>query len=278
MQQARSLVELIRTVSITFINQRMKVIPIRALSDNFMYLLVDESTKESAIVDPVNLSDINDTVKKEGVKLTSALVTHHHWDHSGATQELPEYYKDLIIYGGDSRIKNITNKIKDGDTFKVGDLVVKCIHTPCHTTGSICYYVTDNNGDKVVFTGDTLFVAGCGRFFEGTAAEMDIALNDKLSSLPNDTKVYCGHDYTVSNLKFACSVEPNNEEAKKKLAWAEEQQTARKFTVPSTIAAEKLFNPFMRVRISEELRVIAKSTNPTTIMAKIRSMKNKFNA
>ncbi|VDN22022.1 unnamed protein product [Gongylonema pulchrum] len=270
------LLSLVRKFSVSRTIRAMKVIPIPALSDNYMYLLVDEKTSQAAVVDPVNLHSINAAVKAAGVTLTSSLVTHHHWDHASATEEISNAYNKLIIYGGDKRIGALTNEVRDGDTFKVGELDVKCLHTPCHTTGSTCYYVTDGSADKAVFTGDTLFIAGCGRFFEGNATQMDSALNEKLASLPDDTKVYCGHEYTVDNLKFAASVEPKNEEVKKKLAWAQERRRLGEYTVPSTIGDEKLFNPFMRVRISEELRNVANSTDPVTVMAKIRSMKNSF--
>ncbi|KAM3726514.1 Hydroxyacylglutathione hydrolase [Dirofilaria immitis] len=271
-----SLLALTRKISTSVVNREMKVLPIPALSDNYMYLLIDRETDDAAIVDPVNLKSINKAVEEAGVKLTSCLVTHHHWDHAGATKELADAYSSLSIYGGDDRILGVTNKVRDGDVFKIGELDVKCLYTPCHTAGSICYYVTDGSGDKVVFTGDTLFIGGCGRFFEGNAIDMDFALNEKLANLPNDTKIYCGHEYTVDNLKFAHSVEPKNDEIKKKLAWAEERRKTGDCTVPSTIEEEKRFNPFMRVRISDELRSATKSADPITVMAKIRSMKNNF--
>uniref|UniRef100_A0A8R1TTZ8 hydroxyacylglutathione hydrolase n=1 Tax=Onchocerca volvulus TaxID=6282 RepID=A0A8R1TTZ8_ONCVO len=270
----------IKKISTTAVNRKMKVLPIPALSDNYMYLLIDEKTNNAAIVDPVNLKSISEAVKEAGVTLTSSLVTHHHWynfsDHAGATKELSDEYCGLSIYGGDDRIAGVTNKVRDGDVFKIGELDVKCLYTPCHTTGSICYYVTDGSDEKVVFTGDTLFIGGCGRFFEGNATDMDSALNEKLASLPNDTKIYCGHEYTVDNLKFAHSVEPKNNEITKKLAWAEERRKIGSYTVPSTIEEEKRFNPFMRVRISDELRNVTKSADPITVMTKIRCMKNNF--
>ncbi|VDK62871.1 unnamed protein product [Onchocerca ochengi] len=266
----------IKKISTTAVNRKMKVLPIPALSDNYMYLLIDEKTNNAAIVDPVNLKSISEAVREAGVTLTSSLVTHHHWDHAGATKELSDEYCGLSIYGGDDRIAGVTNKVRDGDVFKIGELDVKCLYTPCHTTGSICYYVTDGSDEKVVFTGDTLFIGGCGRFFEGNATDMDSALNEKLASLPNDTKIYCGHEYTVDNLKFAHSVEPKNNEITKKLAWAEERRKIGSYTVPSTIEEEKRFNPFMRVRISDELRNVTKSADPITVMTKIRCMKNNF--
>ncbi|VDM45195.1 unnamed protein product [Toxocara canis] len=166
----------------------MKVIPVPALSDNYMYLLVDERTHQAAIVDPVDIPAIQSAVKSAGAELSAALVTHHHWDHAGETANLSTTYGNkLLIYGGDDRISKLNSKVKDGDTFKIGSLNVTCLFTPCHTRGHICYYVVEESGKKVVFTGDTLFIGGCGRFFEGNAKEMHSALNEKLASLPDDT-------------------------------------------------------------------------------------------
>lgn len=253
----------------------MKVTAVDALSDNYMYLLEDTTNRVSAIVDPVSLDNIKDVVSASESQLTCALVTHHHWDHAGATRELSDEYRGITIYGGDERISRMNQKVHDGQTFEIGNLKVKCLSTPCHTSGSICYYVTDND-EKAVFTGDTLFIGGCGRFFEGTAEQMDRALNDVLASLPDDTKVYCGHEYTVDNLKFALSVEPDNDYVERKLKWAKEQRAAHKRTVPSTIGEEKTYNPFMRVRTSETLQKSAGSTNPVNVMGRIRERKNAF--
>lgn len=255
----------------------LSVAVVPALSDNYMYLLIDTNTKKAAIVDPVDVPAIRSAVKAQQVELICALVTHHHWDHAGGTKDLSAAYGgNLPIYGGDSRIDKLTNLVKDGDKLKVGDLDVTCLFTPCHTTGHICYMVRDSNDEKVVFTGDTLFIGGCGRFFEGTASQMDFALNEKLGKLPGDTKVFCGHEYTVANLQFARSVEPSNIEISKKLQWAESQMEKKQFTVPSTIAEEKLFNPFMRVRESKELQEVANSKDPIAVMARIRELKNNF--
>uniref|UniRef100_A0A0M3HTC7 hydroxyacylglutathione hydrolase n=2 Tax=Ascaris TaxID=6251 RepID=A0A0M3HTC7_ASCLU len=255
----------------------MKVTPVPALTDNYMYLLIDENTRQAAIVDPVDVPAIRSAVQSAGAELSAALVTHHHWDHAGETAGLSNSYGNrLAIYGGDDRISKLTNKVKDGDKFKIGSLEVTCLFTPCHTRGHICYYVVDTSGKKAVFTGDTLFIGGCGRFFEGNATEMHSALNEKLASLPDDTEVYCGHEYTVTNLRFAHSVEPSNEEVSKKLAWSKAKQERHEPTVPSTIGEEKRFNPFMRVAVSEELQKLAKSTDPVAVMAVIREMKNNF--
>ncbi|KAK9723022.1 Cytoplasmic glyoxalase II, variant 2 [Basidiobolus ranarum] len=180
----------------------MKIISIPALQDNYSYLIVDESTNEAIAVDPVEPNKVLDAADKAKVKLTSVFTTHHHWDHAGGNEELLSQKPELAVYGADNRIAKVTNFVKDNDMFKIGSLNVTCLMTVCHTNGSVSYYVTDGE-DKAVFTGDTLFVGGCGRFFEGTPEDMHHSLSNVLALLPKDTKVYCGHEYTKSNLKVS---------------------------------------------------------------------------
>lgn len=137
----------------------------------------------------------------------------------------------LQVFGGDDRIGALTNKVKHGDKFTIGDINVECLFTPCHTSGHICYYLTASGQTPAVFTGDTLFIAGCGRFFEGTAEQMHSALIDKLGNLPDNTKVFCGHEYTLQNLKFAKHVEPDNIDVQEKIKWAEGQRKNNEPTV-----------------------------------------------
>lgn len=182
----------------------------------------------------------------------------------------------LTVYGGDDRVDALTKKVSHDDKLNLGSLHLKCLFTPCHTSGHICYYVTGEEGETpVVFTGDTLFIGGCGRFFEGTADMMYKALIEVLGSLPRNTKVFCGHEYTVQNLKFAEYVEPDNSAIKEKLAWAEEQRRENIPTVPSTIAEEFAYNPFMRVR-EKGVQSHAKKTDPIATMGAIRSEKDVF--
>jgi len=255
----------------------MKVVAIPANDDNYQYLVVDESTKTSAIVDPVDVKSILATVKNEGANLVSALVTHHHWDHAGGTEALSNAVTNVTIYGGDAeRIAAISKVLKHEDEFQVGSLKVKALRTPCHTSTHVCYFVTDDQkNERAVFTGDTLFIGGCGRFYEGTAEQMNEALNVRLAKLPNDTKVYCGHEYTVANLKFAKSVEPNNQAVAAKLSWAEKERQAGRYTVPSAIGDEKEFNPFMRVSDASVQKSLGVE-DPIKAMAKLREMKNNF--
>lgn len=147
-------------------------------------------------------------------------------DHAGGNEKLvSKFNKSLKVYGGDDRIGALTDKVKQDDEIRLGNLTIRCLFTPCHTTGHICYYIDSPNGERAVFTGDTLFLGGCGRFFEGNATDMHAALIGKLSALPNDTNVYCGHEYTLQNLAFAKHVEPNNQDIVKKIEWSKKMRT-----------------------------------------------------
>nr|XP_014348240.1 PREDICTED: hydroxyacylglutathione hydrolase, mitochondrial isoform X2 [Latimeria chalumnae]XP_014348241.1 PREDICTED: hydroxyacylglutathione hydrolase, mitochondrial isoform X2 [Latimeria chalumnae] len=255
----------------------MKIELLPALTDNYMYLLIDEESKEAAIVDPVEPQKVVDAVKKHGVKLTTVLTTHHHWDHAGGNEKLVNLVSGLKVYGGDSRIGALSQKVTHLSSFQIGSLSVKCLFTPCHTSGHICYFVTKPNRSEppAVFTGDTLFVAGCGKFFEGTAEEMYKALIEILGRLPPETRVYCGHEYTINNLKFALHVEPGNEAIKQKLAWAKETYDNGFPTIPSTIAEEFTYNPFMRVR-EKSVQEHTGKTDPVATMGAIRKEKDGF--
>ncbi|CAI9728284.1 hydroxyacylglutathione hydrolase, mitochondrial-like [Octopus vulgaris] len=255
-------------------NMKIKLLP--ALQDNYMYLLIDEATKLCAAVDPVDPKLIMSAVQDEGVSLTTVLTTHHHWDHAGGNEGLVKLAPGIDVFGGDDRIPALTNHVSHGDELKLGSLNIKCLHTPCHTTGHICYFVTSNDDHQpAVFTGDTLFIGGCGRFFEGTANQMYDALVNILAALPKNTNVFCGHEYTVNNLKFAAHVEPQNEAVQEKILWAKEQRSQSKPTIPSTIGDELLFNPFMRVR-EASLQKYANLTDPIEVMKFIRIKKNDF--
>lgn len=262
----------------TVSHEAMKVKVIPALDDNYMYLLIDEKTKAAAIVDPVQPDKAIASAKEDGVEISMVLTTHHHWDHAGGNKELVSKVPKIPVYGGDDRIDALTNKVSHNDEFKIGSLSVKCLFTPCHTSGHICYYVTAPEGSgecPLVFTGDTLFIGGCGKFFEGTPVQMYKALVETLGSLPSNTKVYCGHEYTVSNLKYALHVEPENEDVKNKFQWAEAQREQGLSTIPSTIGEEFKFNPFMRVRESS-VQSHTRCNEAVDAMGFLRNEKNNF--
>lgn len=251
----------------------MRVVPVPVRSDNYAYLLIDEATKKAAAVDPYDVPKVKAQAEKEGVTLTALITTHHHDDHSGGNKEFKSAYPDVPVYGGSDSVPALTHLVKDGDTFTVGDnLKVKCLATPCHTQDSICYYVEDATrpGERGVFTGDTLFLGGCGRFFEGTPAEMHKALS-YLGTLPEDTVVHNGHEYTKSNLAFGAHIDPKNPAMERLKKLTEENIT----TSRSTIGDEKEWNVFMRLG-SGAVRTATKTEDDVEAMAKLREMKNSF--
>lgn len=243
-----------------------------------MYIVGCSKQGICALVDPVNpekaLSELS--VVAPNWKLTHVLTTHHHWDHAGGNKKFHELRPEVEILGGDSRVDAVSKIVENDFSFSLGSLNVKCIATPCHTSGHICYLVSDEH-DKAVFTGDTLFIAGCGKFFEGTPQQMHTALIGKLAALDKQTKVYCGHEYTVSNLKFAKHVEPDNQDIAKKLDWATKIRASGQFTVPSTIGEELLTNPFMRVN-EQPVQRHTSCDDPVAVMGKLREEKNAFKA
>jgi hydroxyacylglutathione hydrolase len=233
---------------------------IPTLSDNYTYLLVCEKTGEAAVVDAPEAAPVERRVEKLGARVTKILSTHHHPDHSQANPALAARY-GAPVYGHVSdakRIPGFTHGLEEGDRVTVGSETARVLFVPAHTRGHIAYVF-----EGAVFCGDTLFAAGCGRLFEGTPAMMYTALVEKLGRLPGETRVYCGHEYTASNLRFAAHVEPENEAVRAALARAAalraraaadwHDATPDEMTVPSTIADEHATNPFMRADSAEEL-------------------------
>src|SRR5215510_5820538 len=258
----------------------MKILPIPVLMDNYAYLVIDEATNEAGVVDPSEAKPVAAAVKREGVKLTSIINTHHHWDHVGGNEELVKEFPDLKVYGhkrDKDRTPRITNLVDEGDSVKIGGLEGHFLFIPCHTSGHVALHFPK---EKAVFTGDTLFIAGCGRLFEGTATDMHNNMV-KLMGLPDDTRVYCGHEYTVKNLQFALTLEPTNAKVQAKLQWAQEMRAKRLPTVPSIVAEEKEINPFVRVHSSELQANVKKrfptiTLDPVSVLEKTRHLKDKF--
>ncbi|KAK1538536.1 hydroxyacylglutathione hydrolase [Colletotrichum paranaense] len=246
-------------------------------SNNYAYLVKDDKTNDAVIIDPANPSEVTPVLQKAiksgEINLTAIVNTHHHWDHAGGNKKLQGELglNKLPIIGGKD-CEGVTRTPGHGESFKIGEgIAVKALHTPCHTQDSICWFMQDGD-QKVVFTGDTLFISGCGKFFEGNAEEMHSALNKTLAALPDDTVVFPGHEYTKSNVKFAASV-LQNEAIQKLQAFAENnKETQGKFT----IGDEKKHNVFMRVEDPEIQRVTGES-EPVSVMNKLREMKNNFN-
>ncbi|XP_043710235.1 hydroxyacylglutathione hydrolase cytoplasmic-like [Telopea speciosissima] len=253
----------------------MKIHHIPCRGDKYAYLIIDESSKEAAAVDPVEPEKLLQAVNENGVDLKLVLTTHHHWDHAGGNAKMKLLVPGIKVYGGSiDNVEGCTDKLENGDKLTLGaDVNILSLHTPCHTKGHISYYVTSKEEDPAVFTGDTLFVAGCGRFFEGTAEQMYQSLCVTLGSLPKPTRVYCGHEYTVENLQFALAVEPGNARTAQKLLWAQHQQKENLPTIPSTIEEELETNPFMRVDLPE-LQTSVGCHSPVETMQEIRRRKD----
>ncbi|KAM7494689.1 hypothetical protein LguiB_029298 [Lonicera macranthoides] len=256
----------------------MKIFHIPCLEDNYSYMIIDEATKEGAVVDPVEPEKVLQVAKDNGVDLKLVLTTHHHWDHAGGNEKIKDLVPGLKIYGGSiDNVKGCTNKVDNGDKLTLGaDISILSLHTPCHTKGHISYYVTSKEEDvPAVFTGDTLFIAGCGKFFEGTAEQMYQSLCVTLASLPKTTRVYCGHEYTVKNLQFALTVEQKNARIAEKLSWAQNQRKSGLPTVPSTIEEELETNPFIRVDLPE-LQESVGCKSPVEAIREIRLRKDNW--
>ncbi len=198
------------------------------LSDNYAYILVCDATKEAALVDPAECDKVLSTVQLMGVNVCAVLTTHHHEDHAGGNADVAKRL-NVPVFGGDDRVQALSNKVSAKDVISVGKLAVQVLETPCHTSGSVSYLV-EGGGRRAVFTGDTLFLGGCGRFFEGTAPQMQRALNEVLGALPDDTLVYCGHEYTEV-LAFAfvcfCSKKKRNDTNKKFLGKSQIRPSCR---------------------------------------------------
>lgn len=250
---------------------RIRQIPI--LMDNYAHLLVCESTNRAGVVDPAQPDVVAAAIEAEGVELTHILVTHHHWDHSGGNLEMKKRFPSATVVGAAAdadRIPALDHPVAGGDSFAIGDIDVSVLFVPCHTRGHIAFLA-----DDALFCGDTLFVAGCGRFFEGDAEQMNQALNGVFAALPDSTRVFCGHEYTVSNLNFASTIEPDNAAVASKAEWAKAEIAAGRSTVPSTIGEERTYNPFMRVHLEAVQRALD-AADPVSAMAALREKKNTF--
>ncbi len=223
------------------------IIPIPAFADNYIWLLRDGP--RAAVVDPGDAAPVLAYTEREGVRLTAILATHHHGDHVGGIPALLARFPVPVFGPARETIPGRTHALAEGDHFDVPELPValRVLDIPGHTAGHIAF-VGDIAGQPTLFCGDTLFAGGCGRLFEGTPAQMWASLST-LARLPPQTRVYCGHEYTVANLRFAAAVEPGNPELPVRQAHEEAKRARGAPTLPSTIALERATNPFVRASV-----------------------------
>lgn len=230
----------------------MRIVSIPCLTDNYAYLVICEATQSAAVVDPSEAAPVLAAVRLQGVELEAIWNTHHHMDHTGGNQELVAALRGLDVVAHESdrgRVPAQTRFVGEGDSVSVGTVSARIIYNPGHTSGAISFHIADPGA---VFTGDTLFGAGCGRLFEGTPADMHSSLT-KLASLPGETQVYCGHEYTEKNLVFAAEADKDNPAVAERRARVAELRQKGQPSVPFTMAEEQATNPFVRAGSVERL-------------------------
>jgi len=238
---------------------QIEIIP--CLQDNYSYLIIDESNNSACVIDPSESRPIINFVEKNNIKLKYILNTHHHFDHIGGNEELKKKFGSIILgFEKDSyRIPKIDVLLEDNQIWKAENFIAKIIHVPGHTSGHICFHFFN---EKIIFTGDTLFSLGCGRIFEGTYKEMFNSLS-KIKSLPKETKIYCGHEYTLSNSRFCVKYDFKNLNLKKKIENIKKKITEGLPTIPSTIKEELDCNIFLKTKDLESF-------------SKLRDLKDNF--
>lgn len=261
----------------------LSVLAVPAFNDNYLWLIHDG--KQAAVVDPGDAKPILAALAQHGLTLCAILLTHHHADHTGGVPELLQHFAVPVFGPRNEAITAITEPLAENDVAIVAELGLQLtvIDVPGHTKGHIAYVRQrgEANGAPWLFSGDTLFAGGCGRLFEGTPGQMADSLG-KLAALPDDTLVYCAHEYTLSNLRFASAVEPGNLALQERVAADTEKRQQGLPTVPSTVGLEKATNPFLRYReaaILTSLKVAGKLGNdasPVEAFAALRMWKNNF--
>jgi hydroxyacylglutathione hydrolase len=245
------------------------------LKDNYGVLLHDPASGATASIDAPEAAPVETALQKTGWRLTDILVTHHHADHTQGIGELKAMHKSRVVAprGEAARIADVDETVAEGDTVKVGGLQAGVIDTPGHTAGHISYFLP---ADRLAFVGDTLFSIGCGRVIEGTPQMMWNSLL-KLRALPDDTRFYCGHEYTAANIRFAKTVEPGNKALAARDDEVAKLLAAHKATIPATIGAEKAANPFLRADDAEVANAVGLVGSPAwKVFAEIRERKNRF--
>jgi hydroxyacylglutathione hydrolase len=220
----------------------LEIIPVPAFSDNYIWLVHDSDGGETAVVDPGDAAPALAETERRGWKVTQVWNTHHHWDHSGGNLAMKEATGCTVSGPAAETIPGRDAPLSEGSELRIGDHVGRAIEIPGHTLGHVALVFDD---DRIAFVGDTMFAMGCGKLFEGTAQQMYRSLQ-RIAELPEDTKLYCGHEYTLANGKFAAHAEPGNSEIADRLARVEQMRADGEITLPTTVGAERATNPFVR--------------------------------
>ncbi|MEM1254208.1 MAG: hydroxyacylglutathione hydrolase [Cyanobacteria bacterium P01_H01_bin.21] len=255
----------------------MQIHRLKAWSDNYIFLLQDGAA--AAVVDPTEAAPVFKQLEALGAKLTAIFNTHHHGDHVGGNQQLLAKFPDAVVYASEAdrgRIPGQTVFLNEGDTVTFGERTTHIFFVPGHTRGHIAYYFPPATAAESgeLFCGDTLFAGGCGRLFEGTPVQMVDSLS-KLRKLPDNTRVWCAHEYTLSNLKFALTVDSQNLDLKNRYQQVQAARQRQEATVPSLLGLEKKTNPFLRWD-QPALQAVAKMQDPARVFGRIRGMKDMF--
>ena len=256
----------------------LDVSPVRAFSDNYLWLIrAPRDRSRAVVVDPGDARAVEDALADLGLGLGAILVTHHHADHVGGVDELARRHGAVVFGPARERMPCAAHPLDEGDTVSLADLGLdfRVMAVPGHTLGHIAYH-----GHGALFCGDTLFSAGCGRLFEGTAGQMSGSL-DRIAGLPDDTHIYCAHEYTLGNLRFASAVEPGNAAVLESLEAVRELRSRDAITLPTTLRRERQINPFLRcrepaVRAAAEARAGSTLPGPADVFAVIRTWKDGF--
>jgi hydroxyacylglutathione hydrolase len=245
------------------------------LKDNYGVLVHDSETGATAAIDAPEAAPVEAALQAAGWTLSDILVTHHHGDHTGGIAELKSKHRCRVVapQAEAGKIPMVDETVREGAKVNVGKLSANVIETPGHTAGHITYWF---HGDKLAFAGDTLFSIGCGRVIEGTP-EMMWASLVKLRDLPGDTRIYCGHEYTLANIKFAQTIEPGNAALTARASQAQKQVAAGQPTIPTTLDEEKAANVFLRADVPAVAAAVGLAGKPAAqVFAEIRARKNKF--
>jgi hydroxyacylglutathione hydrolase len=255
----------------------MNLIALPAFTDNYIWMLHDG--QRAIVVDPGESAPVLAALDAQQLVLAAILVTHHHADHVGGVDALRPRLQGRVYGPQRERIPEPFVALRDGDTVDELGLHLTVIDVPGHTSGHIAYFNAEGAGAPLLFCGDTLFSGGCGRLFEGTPAQMHHSLS-RLAALPGNTRVCCAHEYTLSNLKFAQAVEPDNRDLAEYTAWCRTQRASARPTLPSTITIEREVNPFLRCAepaVAHSARAHgADSDEPVAVLAALRQWKNDF--